>query len=189
MDYSIIYDETISLLEEAENIRLYQPKEQEIILSLTRLKKSLDEYFKGQNERCKHISIAEAIKILHEKEKIKQTLLQSFPHSFFNPENEFIVHKYSNLYISLEDCLTRINIQCKVLEWLSGPTCKGEPYQQKWRNQKFREYLMSGINEFLNTEFTKSDIEKINTTLGNAIDHQRTVRFVESGFDFEAKIR
>ena len=42
---------------------------------------------------------------------------------------------------------------------------------------------MDNINNYLNTNFTKEKMELIYTKLGNAINHNLTIKFVESGYD------
>lgn len=44
--------------------------------------------------------------------------------------------------------------------------------------------MLDGVNNFLDTDFSEKDMEEIYQYLGNAIDHSKTVRFVESRFDF-----
>ena len=115
----------------------------------------------------------------------KYYLLKSFPESFINERDELIAHKRSNTYLCLADCKKPIDIKCKVLEWFSRPASKGMPYSQEWRNRRFRKFMLEGINDFLETDFTESDMEEIYQHLGNAINHKKTVRFVESGYDFK----
>ena len=43
--------------------------------------------------------------------------------------------------------------------------------------------MLNGINDFLETRFSVEDIEEIYTYLGNRVNHKKTVRFVESGYD------
>ena len=117
-------------------------------------------------------------------EEAKQALLNAFPNSFINEHNEFIAEIRSNTYLSLNNCKSPIDIECKVLEWLSRPASKGQPYSQEWRNRKFREFIRSGINSFLDTGFSERDMEVIYQYLGNAINHNKTIRFIESGYDF-----
>lgn len=74
-------------------------------------------------------------------------------------------------------------MNCKVLEWLSRAADKGIPYRQDWRNKKFQNFMLDGINMFLNTDFSKDDIDLIYTYLGNACNHNRTLEFVRSGYD------
>lgn len=117
-------------------------------------------------------------------EEAKQALLNAFPNSFINEHNEFIAEIRSNSYFLLNNCKSPIDIDCKVLEWLSRPASKGQPYSQEWRNRKFREFIRNGINSFLETDFSERDMEEIYQYLGNAINHNKTIRFIESGYDF-----
>ena len=120
-----------------------------------------------------------------ELNECKLVLLQAFPESFINGRVEFIAHRRSNTYLSLGDCKKPIDIECKVLEWFSRPASKGMPYSQEWRNRKFRKLILDGINDFLETNFTESDMEEIYQHLGNSINHEKTIRFIESGYDFK----
>lgn len=109
-------------------------------------------------------------------------LIDSFPNSFINDRDEFIAHKRSNQYICLSNCETELDIQCKVLEWFSRPAHKTAPYKQEWRNNDFHNFMLDGVNEFLGTKFTEDDISGIYDKLGNAIKHELTVKFVNSGY-------
>ena len=121
---------------------------------------------------------------MEDLEEAKQALLKAFPNSFINDHNEFIAEMRSNQYFLLNNCKTPIDIECKVLEWLSRPACKGQPYSQDWRNKKFREFMLNGINDFLDTNFSEGEMLIIYQHLGNAIDHNKTIRFIESGYNF-----
>lgn len=114
-----------------------------------------------------------------------QVLLQSFPGSYVNDRNEFIAHPRTNQYIVLSNCETPLDIECKVLEWLSRPAHKTAPYSQEWRNRELHEFMLNGINAFLDTGFSEEDISKIYEALGNRINHEKTIRFIESGYDFK----
>ena len=119
-------------------------------------------------------------------EEAKQALLNSFPNSFINEHNEFIAERRSNQYFLLNDCNSPRDIECKVLEWLSRPASKGQPYSQEWRNRKFREFMLNGINAFLDTGFSEDEMRTIYQHLGNAINHDKTILFIESGYDFHS---
>jgi hypothetical protein len=71
-----------------------------------------------------------------------------------------------------------------VLEWFSRPAHKTEPYSQGIRNQRFHEFMLNGINNFLDTKFTIEQMEVIYEYLGNAINHQKTIEFIQSEYDF-----
>lgn len=111
-------------------------------------------------------------------------LLMSFPGSFINGRNEFIADKRSNQYFVLRDCRQPKDIDCKILEWLSRSASKGSPYMQEWRNQKYRNRMLDGINAYMSTGFSRDEMLEIYTYLGNACDHEKTIRFIQSDYDF-----
>ena len=115
----------------------------------------------------------------------KIRLLADFDGSFFNEREEFIAHRYSNTYFIFSNCESLEDVNCKVLEWLSRAADKGIPYRQNWSNKKFQKFMLDGINMFLNTDFSKEDIDLIYTYLGNSCNHNRTLEFVSSGYDME----
>ena len=117
------------------------------------------------------------------KEACKLRLLWDFPNSFFNERDEFIAHRFSNTYFIFADCENEEDVKCKVLEWLSRSASKGMPYSQEWRNKRFREFMLDGINMFLNTNFTFDDMTIIYTYLGNRCNHKRTLEFIRSNYD------
>lgn len=105
-------------------------------------------------------------------------LLECFPGSFINSRGEFIAHLRTNQYFLLNNCQTVEDIEAKVLEWLSRPTFKTQPYSQEWRNRRFHEFMLAGVNAFLDTDFSEEDMELIYTYMGNAIKHDLTVKFI-----------
>lgn len=111
-------------------------------------------------------------------------LIFCFGGSFVNQENEFIAHREASEYFRLEDCKTELSIKCKVLEWLSRAAFKTAPFETEKENEEFHEFMLNGINEFLGTEFTEDDIETIYIHIGNSINHQKTLEFIESGYNF-----
>lgn len=111
-------------------------------------------------------------------------LLMSFPGSFINDRNEFIADKRSNQYFILWDCRQPKDIDCKILEWLSRSASKGSPYMQEWRNQKYRNHMLDGINAYMSTGFSRDEMLEIYTYLGNACDHEKTIRFIQNNYNF-----
>lgn len=110
-------------------------------------------------------------------------LIHCFPGSSINCNGEFIAHEKTNTYFILHNCKTELDVKCKVLEWFSRAAHKTEPYRRRDKNDSFHAFMLNGINEFLGTQFTAEDMEQIYTYLGNACNHEKTVRFVESGYD------
>ena len=114
---------------------------------------------------------------------ITRKLARAFPNSFINTALEFIAHKEANEYFRLEDCENEFDVKCKVLEWLSRATHKTCPFNSNIKNERFHNFMLNGVNDFLGTDFTESDIEEIYTYLGNRCNHEKTVRFIESNYD------
>lgn len=98
------------------------------------------------------------------------------PKCFINRKNELIVVPDWNIYFGLSNVETPLDLKCKVVEWLSRPSCKG--VSDYWQKR-----VRAIVNGYLGTDFDQNEMERIYTYLGNAIDHEKTIRFVESGFD------
>ena len=98
---------------------------------------------------------------------------------------ELILSDKGNVYFIAKDCNTQNDIICKLLEWCSRPLAKGEPYRQEKRNKEWRESLLSGYNEYLGTQFTQEDMYWIYDKLGNAVNHELTLKFITSGYDLK----
>lgn len=102
---------------------------------------------------------------------------RAFPKCFVNMNNELIVHPGRNSYFILTGIDNETELKAKVLEWLSREAYKaGSRATQK--------YHLDGINEVLGTDFDVNDMDAIYTYLGNAVNHRKTLRFIESGYDF-----
>lgn len=105
-------------------------------------------------------------------------LLECFPGSFINSRDEFIAHPRTNQYFLLNNCQTIDDIEAKVLEWLSRPAFKTQPYSQEWRNRRFHESMLAGVNAFLDTDFSGEDMELIYTYMGCGIKHGLMLDFI-----------
>lgn len=114
---------------------------------------------------------------------VTRKLGRAFPGSFINVSLEFIAHRRANEYFRLEDCESDRDVQCKVLEWFSRGAHKTCPYQTKLKNDEFHQFMLNGINTFLDTEFTIADMALIYQALGNSINRPLTERFIESGYN------
>ena len=188
MDYKKIYKETLHILKESNDIRTYPPKEQEVLMSLVRLKGAIEEYRIEQDKNEMEAEAFDMAADLDNEEqmtKCRQMLQAAFPNSFFNANDEFIADRKTNQYLCLGDCKTPFDVKCKVLEWFSRPAHKSAPYTHNRKNRELHQFMLNGINDFLGTDFTKKDMEEIYIALGNAINHQKTIQFVESGYDFK----
>lgn len=108
--------------------------------------------------------------------RFKNVVRQFSPNAFINLNDEFIVEPKNNISFRLSDIKCELDLQCKVIAWLSRPSYKGvSPYWQK--------RMLHIINGFLGTKFTHDEIEIVYTYLGNDIRRSLCEQFVQSGFD------
>jgi hypothetical protein len=118
---------------------------------------------------------------------IIKKLMKAFPRSFIiatgEGEAEFIAHREANSYFRLIDCYTEFDVKCKVLEWLSRDAHKTAPFDSNRKNNEFNKFILNGINSYLGTNFTEDDMDIIYTYLGNRCNHEKTVKFINSGYD------
>jgi hypothetical protein len=98
------------------------------------------------------------------------------PNCFINSNFELIVEPKHNIYFRLEDVETELELKCKVIAWLSRPSCKGvsEYWQKRIRNI---------VNEYLGTSFTFDEMMEIYTYLGNDCNRNKSIKFIESNYD------
>ena len=118
-----------------------------------------------------------------DKMQMALRLCRCFPNSFINGSGEFVAYRQANEYFIFENCETELDVKCKVLEWFSRGAFKTEYFSSDLKNKKYHEFMLSGINRFLGTQFTEDDMETIYTYLGNCCNHQLTVEFINSGYD------
>ena len=116
---------------------------------------------------------------------VTRKLAHAFPGSFINTSLEFIAHKEANEYFLLDDCESEFDVKCKVLEWLSRGAHKTCPFHSNTKNEKFHNFMLNGINDFLGTDFTEEDIAIIYQHFGNRVNHTRTEMFVINGCNVE----
>ncbi len=120
----------------------------------------------------------------NEMQEILKELSKNFPGSFLKVDtNEFILYPKQNYFFSLENCDSRRDIEIKVLEFASYAAYKARPYRRESLNQTFRKLALFGMNQFLKTNFTEEDIEKIYIHFGNGINHEMAGLFVDSGMN------
>ena len=114
---------------------------------------------------------------------VAMDLMKCFHGSFINHNGEFIAHRYGEAYFNFSTCEDVLDVKCKVLEWLSRPASKGQPFKSNRANERYQNYMLDGINKYLGTHFTHDDIDEVYTYLGNRCNHTKTIRFIESGYD------
>lgn len=117
-----------------------------------------------------------------DKFEIAKKLMRCFPNSFINYLGEFIAHREANTYFMLDNCKDELEVKCKVLAWFSRGAYKTAPFGKR-KTEIYQKFMLDGINAFLETNFTKEDMDLIYTYLGNDINRNLTVKFIESGYD------
>lgn len=115
-------------------------------------------------------------------EKFIDIVEKHSPKCFVNRNNELIVEPKNNIYFRLEDIETELELKCKVLAWLSRPSCKG--VSNYWQKR-----IRTIVNEFLGTEFTFDEMEEGYTYLGNDCNREKTIKFIESNYDLKILIK
>lgn len=100
------------------------------------------------------------------------------PKCFINQHFELIVEPKNNIYFRLEDIETELQLKCKVIAWLSRPSCKG--VSEYWQKR-----IRAIVNEYLGTEFTFEEMQEIYTYLGNDCNRVKTIKFIESNYDLK----
>lgn len=113
-------------------------------------------------------------------DEIVLKLLRSFPGSFINFNGDFIAHD-KDQYFDVKRCKGETDIKCSVLEWFSR-SYKVHPFRSDKRNLEFQAFMRDGINTFLGTDFCENDLRSIYGEIGNAINRQLTIKFIESGY-------
>jgi hypothetical protein len=102
--------------------------------------------------------------------------LHIFPKSFINRNNEIILEPRNNVYFLLDDVNSELDFKCKMFAWLSRPIAKG-------LNKYWSPRVLNCFNQLLGTHFTKDDMYEIYDRLGNDVNRQLTIRFIEANYD------
>lgn len=104
--------------------------------------------------------------------------LNVFPKSFINHSNELIIDPRNHISFRLEDVTTVLEFKCKVFAWVSRPIAKS-------LNKYWSPRVLDGVNRLLQTNFSKDDMWWIYDRLGNDINRNLAIKFVESNYDMD----
>lgn len=120
-------------------------------------------------------------------------LFEAFPHGFINHNLEFIAtgrgaFQHCNVYICLGNCKDREDVKAKLLEWMSRDATYSMPYKSDKHNDELHQYILHGINTYLGTNFSEEAMGEIYTHLGNCINHNKTIKFIRSGYDMNVLV-
>ncbi len=117
-----------------------------------------------------------------DKYEMAKKLMNCFPNSFINHQGEFVAHREANEYFILDNCTDELEVKCKVLAWFSRGAYKSMPFGKR-KNEIFHKFMLDGINAFLETNFTAEDMNLIYTHLGNDVNRDLTINFINSGYN------
>lgn len=111
------------------------------------------------------------------------SVMKHFDGSYINKRGELILSDRGNVYFTATNCKSKEDVICKLLEWCSRPIAKGYAYKTPKRNTEWRKSLLCGYNNYLGTNFALNDMYWIYDKLGNAVNHELTLKFIHSNFD------
>lgn len=103
--------------------------------------------------------------------------------AYLNAFGDCILSDIGNVWFNAKKCKTKKDIICKLLESCSRPIAKGQPYRTENKNNEWRNSLLNCFNDYLKTNFSKDDMYLIYDKLGNGVNHELTLKFINSGFD------
>lgn len=116
-------------------------------------------------------------------------LLKAFPKAIIDQYGNFIPYPGTGECFKLTDCHCVLDIQCKVLEYLSRAAYKTQWYDSDRKNAEAHKAFAGGINRYLGTCFSADDYDQIYTYLGNCCHHEKTVAFIRSGYNMDVLTR
>lgn len=105
-------------------------------------------------------------------------ILPHFPTASIYKKDELILEPKNNIYFRLDNVVSQLDFDCKILEWCSRSCCKGlSDYWQK--------YMRRGVNSYFRKTWSREDYDIIYTHIGNAVNRTLTIEFILSGFNFD----
>ena len=120
--------------------------------------------------------------MLTEKQvKLLEELKPSFPNLFVNSLDEVIVNKLYNIYFCFSKCSTKQDIIVKLLHWVSRSCIRGVSLRVMLE-------MRNGINNYLGTDFCEDDFNLIYDNIGNGINEQKTLAFIQSNYNPSALV-
>lgn len=114
--------------------------------------------------------------------KLKASLItklyKAFPKSFINKYDvgEIVIYPATNTCFRIDKVKSELEMKCKVLEH-----CSKQAY--KSISEISIEYHRNGINSFLGQDFTVEDMKLIYIYIGDEINRDLCIEFIESDYD------
>lgn len=108
-------------------------------------------------------------------------VMSAFRGSYINSNGELILDQANNLFIQVSG-KNKLEIQASLLEWCSRDAAKNG-------SDSYRKKIISGINTLLKTDFWEKDMLRIYNRLGNQINHELTLAFIEGAYSMDLLMR
>lgn len=108
--------------------------------------------------------------------KYLEMILPFFPTASIYKKNELIVEPKNNVYFRIDNINSQLEFECKILEYVSRSCIKGVSLY--WQR-----YFLCGVNSFFRKNWNKSEMELIYTRLGNGVNRQLCIDFIQSAFN------
>lgn len=118
-----------------------------------------------------------------------QKLMKCFPGSFINQATEVVLDRKFNTCFSIKENMSREDVLCKIFEWCSRDCAKAEPYSSHKMNTLSRDSLCLRFSKYIGKVFDQNDFYWIYDRLGNAINHERTLKFIANGMSVEKLLK
>lgn len=118
--------------------------------------------------------------------EIKHDLICSFNAKYDENKSILIIMNIPYVTLDLNNCEYPQDVYFEILEWLTRNASQGTWYWDEQKNIEIRKAITYGINNFLNTNFSTSDMEYIYSKIGNARNHELTKKFVNSKFNLKS---
>jgi hypothetical protein len=103
-------------------------------------------------------------------------VLPFFPTAHVYKSDELIIEPKNNIYFRIDNVRSNLEFDCKILEYCSRSACKG--VSDYWQR-----YMRRGINSYFNINWSKDDMMKIYTYLGNGVNRDLCRLFIIGGFN------
>lgn len=118
-----------------------------------------------------------------------QKLMKYFSGSFINPAMEVVLDRKFHTSFSVKENMSREDVLCKIFEWCSRDCAKASPYSNEKMNNYARDSLCLRFSKYIGKAFDQSDFYWIYDRLGNAINHERTLKFIANGMSVEKLLK
>jgi hypothetical protein len=99
-----------------------------------------------------------------------------FEKAFITLNTELILEPKNNVYFRLADVQTKLDFDCKMIEYLSRPAHKG-------MTKKFKIYFSERLNKYFNKSWNNDELSIIYTYLGGGCNRKLCIKFIKSNFD------